>query len=261
MGALELIGLTLGIAIGFMTVIWIFSLILRNASIVDIFWGPGFITLACAVFAVARGSSARSLLMLVLVLAWGVRLALHVGIRNAGRGEDWRYRKWRDEAGPAFWWRSYFKVFLLQGTILAVVALPLTLGISAVGPARIGGLGIAGLGVWLLGFAFETIGDAQLSRFKRDPANAGKVMDRGLWRYTRHPNYFGESLVWWGIFLIAAATPLGAWSVFGPVLITFLLVRVSGVRMLEAGLKERKPEYADYIRRTSAFIPWPPRRS
>lgn len=261
MGPLELVGLSLGIAIGFMTIIWILSLIVRNASIVDIFWGLGFIAVACAVFAVARGTSTRSLLMLVLVLAWGLRLALHVGIRNAGRGEDWRYRKWRDEAGRAFWWRSYFKVFLLQGTILAVVALPLTLGISAAGPTRIGGLGIAGLGVWAIGFLFETIGDAQLSRFKRDPANAGKVMDRGLWRTTRHPNYFGESLVWWGLFLVAAATPLGVWSVFGPALITFLLVRVSGVRMLEAGMKARKPEYAEYIRRTSAFIPWPRRRT
>lgn len=180
MGSLALIGLSVGVAIGFMTIVWIVSLILRNASIVDIFWGLGFITLASVVFAMANSSGFRPLLLLGLVVVWGVRLATYVAVRNAGHGEDRRYRKWRDDAGGAFWWRSYFRVFLLQGTIMAIVALPLTLGIPDALTARISRLEIAGLCVWPLGFAFETIGDAQLRRFKRDLANAGKVMDRGL---------------------------------------------------------------------------------
>jgi len=260
MSDLQVLGCSLGAALAFMTAVWILSLLVRNASIVDTFWGIGFNALAWATYVLTGQAALRGALMLGLVALWGARLAIHVGLRNWGRGEDWRYRKWRDEAGRSFWWRSYFKVFLLQGVVMTIVALPLTLGISAAGSFSLGPLEYAGLSIWWIGFAFETIGDAQLRRFKRDPENAGEVMDRGLWRYTRHPNYFGESLVWWGFFLIAASTPLGAWTVFGPALITFLLVRVSGVRMLEAGMKDRKPAYADYIRRTSAFIPWPPRR-
>lgn len=260
MTTLGLIGLSLGVSIGFMTLVWVLSLIVRNASIVDVFWGIGFIAIGIIVFLLSAGDGLLSILVLVLVVVWGLRLAIHIGVRNWGKGEDWRYRKWRDEAGSAFWWRSYFKVFLLQGATMALVALPVTLSISGADRPGLRALQIAGVALWAVGFAFEAIGDEQLRRFKRNPTNAGNVMDRGLWHYTRHPNYFGESLIWWGFFLIAAPTQFGPWSVVSPALMTFLLVRVSGARMLESGLKSRKPAYAEYIRRTSAFIPWPPRR-
>ena len=259
MGTLELVGTTWAAAIAFMTVIWIVSLLLKNAGIVDIFWGLGFIIVSCMAFVIGRADTARSVILLGAVSLWGLRLATHIGVRNWGKEEDWRYGKWREEARGQFWWRSYFKVFLLQGATMAIVALPPVLGITGELPGKLVALDVAGLCVWLFGFGFEAIGDEQLRRFRKDSSNVGKVMDSGLWRYTRHPNYFGESLIWWGFFLTAVSTPNGVWSVASPVLMTFLLVRVSGVRMLESGMKKRKPEYDEYVRRTSGFIPWPPR--
>lgn len=260
MQALTLIGWMVGVSLGAMTTVWVLSLVLRNASIVDSFWGPGFVVLAATAPFIAGGWSWRSLLMLALVSIWAARLGTHITIRNWGKGEDWRYRKWRDDAPSSFWWRSYFKVFVLQGILLVVVASPILAVAASSRAFGVTSLDVAGGVVWLFGLLFETVADLQLARFKRDPANRGRVMDRGLWRYSRHPNYFGEAVVWWGLFLIALSTPTAYWAAIGPIAITFLLVRVSGVRMLEQGLRERKPEYADYVRRTSPFVPWPPRR-
>ena len=244
----ELVGWGLGISLAYMTCVWLLSLAVRNAGIVDSFWGPGFALLAATLPVIAGGPTWRSLLILGLVVVWATRLCVHVTTRNWGRPEDWRYRSWREAAGRSFWWRSYFRVFILQGVLLVVVAAPILAVARATGSTAWTGLDVAGVAVWAVGFAFEAIGDRQLARFKSDPANRGRVMDRGLWRTTRHPNYFGEAVLWWGIFLVALSVPIGYASVVGPIAITFLLVRVSGVRMLERGLKERRPGYEAYVR-------------
>jgi len=255
----EILGVSVAIAVGYMTAIWILSLVRRNAGIVDAFWGPGFALLA-AVLPVMNGEIPwRSLLILAMVAVWAGRLSAHIAVRNWGRPEDWRYRRWREESGRNFWWRSYFKVFLLQSVFLVVVAAPILVSAWSRGPQGLTALDVAGTAVWVVGFLFEAVADAQLARFKRDPGNKGRVMDRGLWRYSRHPNYFGESVLWWGIFLVAASVPMGWAAAIGPITITFLLLRVSGVRMLERGLRSRRPGYEEYVRRTSSFIPLPPR--
>lgn len=247
----------LGLTLGLMILLWLLSLRLRNSSIVDIFWGTGFVILYWFWFALTPdGNPARKLLLGALVTIWGLRLSLHVLNRNRGKGEDFRYRKWREENGARWWWWSFFQVFLLQGVILWIVSAPLLAAQRSAAPLSL----IDGLGalVWLFGFYFEAAGDAQLARFKADPANKGKVMQTGVWRYTRHPNYFGDAAQWWGFYLIAAAAG-GWWTVFSPALMTFLLVRVSGVALLEKTM-ETRPGYLEYKRRTSAFIPLPPKK-
>lgn len=237
---------------------WAVSVIVRNASIVDVIWGPAFVLLAAIALALGDGTAGRRWLVLALVAIWGLRLGAHIARRNIGKGEDRRYRAFRERWGARFWWVSLFTVFLLQAAIVLVVALPI-LGAGA-GRAPLGLLDALGVLVWVVGFAFEAIGDAQLARFRRDPANRGRVLDRGLWRYTRHPNYFGDATLWWGLGLIGAAGA-GPWVLVGPALMTFLLVRVSGVALLERDIAERRPEYAAYVRRTSSFLPRPPRRA
>jgi steroid 5-alpha reductase family enzyme len=261
MAVLEVVGWSFVLSIGFMSCVWLLSLVLKNASIVDSFWGPGFIVLAASLPLLAGTMTGESLLVGALVLVWGVRLALHVTLRNWRRSEDWRYAKWREEAGTSFWWKSYFKVFLLQAVILVVVALPIQVVAAAQHAVQWTVLDIIGVAIWTVGILFETIGDWQLKRFIQNPDNKGKIMDRGLWRYTRHPNYFGEAILWWGIWLISLSAPWAAAAVIGPMTITFMLLRVSGVRMLEQGMKEQNPAYADYIRRTPPFIPWFPKKA
>jgi steroid 5-alpha reductase family enzyme len=242
-----------------MTAIWLCSLVLRDSSIVDIFWGAGFVLVAGATIA-ARGESpgGRALLLASLTAIWGTRLSLHIFWRNKGKGEDYRYRKWREDAGAGWWWRSYFKVFLLQGVIMWLVAAPLVAVTGAGAQPPLGWIDALGTVIWAIGFFFEAAGDAQLARFRADPANKGRLFDGGVWRYTRHPNYFGDAAVWWGHYVVAAAG--GAWwTVFSPIVMTFLLVRVSGVSMLEATLRDSKPGYREYIESTSAFFPLPPR--
>ena len=260
MPSLELLGWATSIAVVYMTGVWVLSLALRNAGIVDSFWGPGFALLAATLPFVAGRPGWRSLLILAMVAVWAVRLSVHITARSWGKPEDWRYRNWRKAAGRSFWWRSFFKVFLLQGVLLVLVAAPILVVALARGPVRWTLFDIVGPAVWLFGLSFEAIADHQLTRFKRDPESHGRVMDTGLWRYSRHPNYFGEAVLWWGIFLVALAVPGGYASAVGPVAITFLLVRVSGVRMLEAGLRERRRGYTEYVRRTSPLIPLPRRR-
>ena len=242
-----------------MLAVWVLSLAVRDASIVDSFWSLGFVLVASVALMAGPGVFERRLLVFALATVWGVRLALHITRRNWGRGEDFRYQGFRARWGSRFWWVSLFTVFLLQGAIMFVVSLPVQVVGAGPTPSRLGLWDLLGAAVWLLGFSFEAIGDAQLARFKAGPAGRGAVMDRGLWRYTRHPNYFGDAALWWGIGLIGVATPWGWMALLGPAVMTYMLVRVSGVAMLEKDIVERRPGYADYVRRTSAFLPRPPK--
>jgi steroid 5-alpha reductase family enzyme len=252
--------LSLGTAFGLSVLLWVASVIRRDASIVDPFWGIGFIVLAWLYFFTLRPGPARGPLVVALVTVWGARLSWHLFRRNWGKGEDYRYREMRESHAGNFAVRSLFTVFLLQAAVLWVVALPLFQATRARQPERLTPLDVVGGIVYATGLLFEAVGDRQLARFRSDPSNRGKVLESGLWRYTRHPNYFGDAMVWWGIFLIALATPGSAWTVASPALMTFLLMKVSGVALLEQKLRETKPEYREYARRTSAFFPWPPKR-
>jgi steroid 5-alpha reductase family enzyme len=225
---------------------WGASLRLRDVSIVDVMWGPAFVVVAWIGFAVEGGG--RRALLAALVTVWGVRLGAHLLARKLReRREDPRYGAWRERHGNRFALVSLFNVFLLQGALVWVVSLP----VQAAGDSPVIWLGV---GVWAVGVVFEAVGDRQLAAFKADPASRGRIMDRGLWRYTRHPNYFGDFLVWWGLYLAAGAW----WTVIGPLVMTALLTRVSGKDHLERTLR-RRPGYADYVRRTSGFVPLPPR--
>lgn len=240
---------------GCFVLLWLLSLVLGNAGIVDIFWGPGFVV--AGLFYLLTGSgepTPRGILVVALTTLWASRLALHIGIRSIGAPEDFRYRKWREEAGPHFWWISLLKVFLLQALLLWIVSSPMLLA-QLKGPGSALGAGdLVGVTLFVVGFAIESMADLQLARFKADPANRGRILRTGLWARSRHPNYFGEAVLWWGLGLLAA--PTGGWlAIIGPVLITFLLMKVSGVAMLDAALVKRRPGYADYIRSTPAFFP------
>jgi steroid 5-alpha reductase family enzyme len=243
------------------TVLWLGSLAVRNSSIVDIWWGPAILLIGVTYFLAGGSATTRAWLTLALVALWALRLATHIGARNIGHGEDFRYAAWRAMNPETWWFRSYFKVFLLQGVIAWIVALPLYYAITAGVPVRLTTLDWAGLVLFAVGFSFEAAGDEQLRRFKKDPRSQGRVLDTGLWRYTRHPNYFGEAVLWWGLGLMGAAAPRGWLGLIGPAVITFLLVRVSGVAMLEKTLNSTKAGYADYIASTPAFWPGRPKRA
>ncbi len=234
------------------------ALVRKDNSVADIAWGLGFILVAAVILFRRDALPARPLLVSGLVLAWGLRLAVHIALRNRKRGEDPRYAAWRRQWGKWFVPRSYFQIFILQGLFLLVISSPVIVVNSVSGPG-FGALDAAGAAIWVTGFLFETVGDAQLVRFKRHPANKGKIMAEGLWRFTRHPNYFGESVMWWGLYVIALSVPGGWATAVGPVLITVLLTRVSGVRMLEKRYAGN-PEFEEYARRTSPFIPWLPKK-
>lgn len=248
----------LAAVVGLFTLLWLASLAVSNSSIVDMWWGPGILLIGIAYALTTDGDGGRVRVVLALLAIWAIRLAWHIGERNIGHGEDFRYAKWRRERGASWWWFSYFKVFLLQAVIAWIVATPLYYAISAPSPAALTGWDIAAVVVFGIGLMFEAVGDAQLRRFKRNQANRGHVLDTGLWRYTRHPNYFGDALLWWGfgLFSVAAGHPIG---LIGPAIMTYLLIRVSGVALLEKTLHETKPEYASYVARTSAFFPMPPK--
>jgi steroid 5-alpha reductase family enzyme len=247
---------TLGLFVG----LWLVSLRLRDASIVDIFWGLGFVVVTWTAHLMAGSESARAWITSGLVTVWGVRLAAHLARRNLGHGEDYRYRAMRERHGQRFPLVSLGTVFLLQAVLLWIIALPAQ-AVHAFGAATpLGWIDAVGITAWVIGLAFEWIGDEQLARFKASPSSRGAVMDRGLWRYSRHPNYFGNFLLWWGIGLLAVAA--GAWwTLVGPALLTFLLLRVSGVALLESTIATRRPGYRDYVARTSAFVPWFPRKT
>ncbi|MEN9644860.1 MAG: hypothetical protein RL238_1529 [Actinomycetota bacterium] len=238
---------------------WLLSLALKNASIVDIVWGFGFVCVAWAVrLRVDEGLDARQNLLVLMTTVWGLRLAGYLFWRNHGKGEDYRYKAMRKHWGPRFPLISLGTVFGLQGVLMFIVSLPVQLGQTRDTP-DLGWLAYLGIAVWLVGLFFEVVGDAQLAKFKADASNQGKVMNRGLWKYTRHPNYFGDACVWWGIALVAAETTVGKFGLIGAVVMTILLRRVSGVVLLEKSLSKRKEGYAEYVARTSAFIPRPPK--
>jgi steroid 5-alpha reductase family enzyme len=249
--------ITGGAVLLYMTCWFIAAQVRGRNDIADVAWGLGFI-LAAAVSLIAGGTfTPRGVLVSGLVLIWGVRLALHIQSRNRGKGEDPRYRKWREEWGKWFVLRSFLQVFMLQGLLLLLVALPVIFTNRA--PASpFGKLDLLGLLVWLYGFGFEAVGDRQLLKFIRDPNNKGKLMTSGLWRYTRHPNYFGEVTLWWGIWLMTMALPAGLLTIIGPLTITILILKVSGIPMLEKPYEDRA-DFQEYKRCTSAFFPLPPK--
>lgn len=242
----------------YMILIFTIAQIKKDNSIVDIAWGPGFILVSILTFYISQKFMFRQILVCALVVIWGARLAVHIAVRNRGRGEDYRYAKWRRDWGRWFFLRSFFQIFMLQGVILLVVVYPIIL-INHASGSGIRILDIIGISFWLIGFFFEAIGDYQLLKFKNRPENKGKIIAHGLWKYTRHPNYFGETIIWWGIFLIALSVRNGWTAVVSPLLITFLLLRVSGIAMLEKKYADNK-DYEDYARRTSPFIPWFPKK-
>ncbi len=249
-------GIVLALLVGLALAAWAVSVVRRDVSLVDSLWSLMFLAATGAYGWLVGIESPRGWLVLALVAAWALRLSAHITLRNHGEGEDRRYQAIRANNEPGFWWKSAYIVFGLQALLAWFIAFPLLMAVA--GDAPLGWLDAAGVALWCLGMGFEVVGDAQLARFGARPENAGKVLDTGLWRYTRHPNYFGEFTLWWGYFLLAVAAG-GAWTVASPLLMSFLLLRVSGVTLLEKDIGERRPAYADYIRRTNAFFPGPPR--
>ena len=244
----------------FMTALWIYSVRLTNVSIVDSFWGAGFVLQTWVYFALTPdGFSLRKFILCLLVTIWGLRLSLHIYRRNHGKPEDFRYQEFRRRYGAKYWWFSFFQVFLLQGVLMFIIGTPLLLAQISPIPNTLTLLDVIGVIVWIIGFYFESVGDAQLARFKSNPGNKGKLLNIGLWAYTRHPNYFGDAAQWWGYYLIALSAG-GWWTIFSPILMTLLLVKVSGVGLLEKTLAKTKPGYQVYMQTTSAFVPWLPRR-
>ncbi len=248
------------VILSLMTVLWIISIVIKNVSIVDLFWGFGFVVAAGFYYLKTGGPDPGKNLVMVLVAIWGLRLSVYLTWRNAGKGEDFRYRQFRKNYGEnRYWWISFFQTFLLQGMLMWLISAPL-LGAQYYSEGRaLGFPDYFAVALWLTGFIFEAGGDWQLAVFRGNPSNKGKVLDTGFWRYTRHPNYFGDSAVWWGFGLLC----LNAGSyvpALGSLLMTALIIKVSGVALLEKSLKEQKPEYREYIRKTSAFLPWFPKK-
>jgi len=258
---LTLFGINLAAVAAMMVIGWVISLIYKNVNIVDSLWGLGFVLIAWITFGLSDGYWGRKLLLAGITTIWGLRLAAYLTWRNFGKEEDRRYGSWRDEYGERFWIVSLFNVFLVQALVLWVIALTVQYGQTAEIPARPTLFDAVGAVVALTGIVFEALADWQLARFKADPSNQGKVMDRGLWAYSRHPNYFGEVLVWWGVFIVTLAVPNGAWTIISPVTITVVLIKVTGVALTEKTILEKRPEYREYIRKTSAFVPWFPKEN
>lgn len=242
----------------YMTAAYVVALLRRRNDVADIAWGLGFVVLAWLSFFFATTHEWQAIAVNLLVTLWGVRLAWHIFKRHRNKSEDSRYAAWRKQWGRAFYLRSYLQVFLLQGVFLFLIVSPVLLLNQAVRTTN--SLAVyLGIAIWLGGFFFESVADAQLARFVRNPANTGKIMQSGLWRYSRHPNYFGEVTMWWGIFVVALSVPNGIYTIVGPLTITTLILFVSGIPLLEKRYKSQ-PAYQEYSRRTSVFIPLPPRK-
>ncbi|MFA5972393.1 MAG: DUF1295 domain-containing protein [Lentimicrobiaceae bacterium] len=242
-----------------MTLLWLTSIMIKNVSIVDLFWGIGFVVASVVYFIYTEGFEIRKILLMTMVTIWGLRLSIYLAWRNLGKGEDFRYQKFRKDFGEhRYWWYSFFSVFLLQGVLMWLISVPL-LGAQFYTGTHLGILDYIGIIFWIIGMVFEAGGDFQLARFKADPSNKGKVLNTGLWHYTRHPNYFGDAAVWlgYGFICLSAGSYI---PVLGTVLMTALIIKVSGVALLEKTLKETKPQYKEYIEKTSAFIPWFPKK-
>lgn len=245
---------------GGMTLLWAISVAKRDSSIVDWLWAPGFALVGWTAFGVMGAVSPTGIVVLALISVWGLRLGGHLFLRNLREGEDPRYAAMRDRAGRRWWWSSLITVFWLQAALIWVISTPVQVAVGATAQDDIiTWVTILGGVIAAAGLVIEGVADHQLKKFRASAAHKG-VLDTGLWRYSRHPNYFGNALLWWGVWLIAAPLPDGLWTVFSPLIMTVLLVKVSGVPMLERTLMETKPDYAAYRARTSAFIPWFPAR-
>lgn len=243
--------------------LWLLGIRLKDVSIIDIFWGPAFgiVALVGWVLSEGQGVEARRILVTGLTVVWSVRLGAYLWWRNAGKGEDPRYTAaFRDRYRANLHWHTLTKVFLLQGALAWLISMPVQLAQHLARPEALGLAAYAGTLLWIVGFTFEAVADRQLARFKADPANRGRIMDRGLWRYSRHPNYFGNACLWWGLWLIACDHPIGLATVFAPIVMTHFLLNVTGKRLLEKRMGRSRPQYADYVARTPGFFPWFPRR-
>ncbi len=243
----------------YMSFWFVVSLVKKRNDVADVAWGMGFVLMAWVSFFLGKSQGSSGLLACLLVSIWGFRLAWHIYARNKDKAEDYRYAKWREEWGKWFYLRSYLQVYLLQGFLLFLIVLPILL-INESAAGELGFLYFLGLVVWILGFVFESVGDSQLAKFIKEPKNKGKLMQSGLWRYTRHPNYFGEVIQWWGIWLVSIPVVNIFISIIGPLTITFLILKISGIPLLEKKMEENS-EFAEYKRRTNKFIPWFPKSS
>lgn len=260
-----ILAVNFGLCLAAFLILWAVGSAIRDVSFIDSVWALGMGGLALATYFQAHGAAPRKLLLLMLCGAWALRLGGHLFLRWRAHGPDRRYVRMMEKAKAERGWdypeASLRLVFALQAPLMWTVALPVQLGQMSSTPSAIGWLGWIGAALAVLGIVFESVGDAQITRFKRDPANQGKVLESGLWRYTRHPNYFGDILTWVGLWLVAAETPLGLWALPGPLLLVFLLTRWSGGVTYERRLTRSRPGYDDYQRRTSPLIPWPPKRA
>ncbi len=243
-----------------LVLLWLVATSRRDVSIVDVYWGTGFAIIAWIAIGLNRPVLLRPLLLATLTTVWAARLSVHLWRRKRGSSEDHRYAAMRQHHGRRFWWISFFTVFVLQAAILWFVSLPLQVAAVYGSSAPLGMLDVLGVVIWIIGFVFEAVGDRQLARFQANARNERRVLDQGLWRYTRHPNYFGDFCVWWGLYAIAAAGGAG-WTVASPLLMSLLLMKVSGVTLLEQTITGRRPDYAAYQARTNAFFPGRPKPS
>ena len=242
----------------YMTIWFLIAQVLRRNDVADVAWGTGFILTALSAMIFTESVSHRGFLVMFLVSLWGMRLACHIFLRNRRTGEDSRYKKWKQEWGKYALIRAYFQVFLLQGLLIVVISLPVTIVInSSNNPFSF--FDAFGIFIWFIGFTFEAVGDYQLMKYKRNPVHKGRIMTLGLWKYTRHPNYFGEVALWWGLYFISLSVPWGWATILGPVTISYLILKVSGIPLLEEKYKDNL-EFQVYKKRTSAFFPLPPRK-
>jgi len=261
---LGLLAINASVSVACFAILWGIGVALKDVTFVDAWWAFGMLVLAVSSYVVTWPASPHKFALVCLTAAWALRLGFHLLVRWRTQGKDRRYvtmlGKAERDRGWGFARASLLLVFATQAPLQFIVALPVQLGQIAADDSRLGPVGLAGVALSCVGLFFEALGDWQLARFKADPANKGQVMDRGLWRYTRHPNYFGDVCVWWGLFLIALETRYGIWSLPGPLLLTFLLTRWSGVPTVEGRLRRTRPAYEAYVARTSGFIPWFPKK-
>lgn len=243
-----------------MTALWIISVFIKNVSIVDIFWGIGFLLINTFYFLKTEGLEIRKIILLILVVIWSLRLSIYLGWRNWGKEEDFRYQQFRKDYGEhRYWWFSFFQVFLLQGLLMWLISSPLLAAQYFAPNNSLNPIDYVAILIWIIGFLFEAGGDYQLANFKMNPMNKGKVLQTGFWKYSRHPNYFGDATVWWayGLFSVAVSSYL---PLLSSLLMTLLIIKISGVALLERTLKNAKPKYSEYIKKTNAFIPWFPKK-
>jgi steroid 5-alpha reductase family enzyme len=253
----QMLGLGAIVIVACMLSLWLISVNKRDASIIDAFWGPGFAILAWTYALSTETLSNRGLLLAILVTIWGLRLGVHIAARGIGESEDYRYARMRSAWGERFWWVSLLTVFGFQGLLLLTISLPLL--VSASSPEPLGIIDFAGVLVFTLGFTFEAVSDFQLTQFKSKPDNRGTTLRTGLWRYTRHPNYFGDALLWWGLFVVGGMATDSLWTAISPALMTLFLIKVSGVPLTEDRLRSTRSDFAAYAAVTSTFLPWPPK--